>query len=469
MPGSSGQGPITGGISNTGLLPSLAAQTTATGAPATQTPPNNGATGVSTGTIAAGQIANANSNPQYQAANTLYGQLAGQIATTGTAEKNALYNVGGQGDTSLALGRSGQVTNTYSGILQQLAAQQQAAQQQAQNAISEQNQTNTGLASAGTLAQPIVNPQTGGLVNPTANTTTGATISGAANLNSLIGQRPSPSNPSVTEFYNTQTGQGFSNPQDLANFINQQTPGANVNAQNVFQYLSSNGGWSQSNSSLNPLNNIPNLAQQVANGTMSYQDALAQGGTVQNFAGALTAASTRLNPGLNFNTAQGNTGAQQTVASGQAQTVAGYTSALQQGKNLQTQLNDLVQTFGLNPSDINAVNSGLQTIARNTSNPYYQALNNYINDIANTYAQILTPPNGTVTDTSRGIATSMLNATASGTSLATTMASLDQQANAKIAGVTTAPNTGLQMPNFTVGTTAAGGALTWNGTQWVTK
>src|SRR6266404_4829391 len=37
-------------------------------------------------------------------------------------------------------------------------------------------------------------------------------------LNSIfdphIGTRPSPSNPGVLEYYNKQTGQGFSNPQD---------------------------------------------------------------------------------------------------------------------------------------------------------------------------------------------------------------------------------------------------------------
>src|SRR5258706_8144019 len=34
----------------------------------------------------------------------------------------------------------------------------------------------------------------------------------------FIGSRPSASNPGVLEYYNKQTGQGFSNPQDLYNF-----------------------------------------------------------------------------------------------------------------------------------------------------------------------------------------------------------------------------------------------------------
>src|SRR5579885_1227132 len=34
----------------------------------------------------------------------------------------------------------------------------------------------------------------------------------------FIGSRPSASNPGVLEYYNKQTGQGFSSPQDLYNF-----------------------------------------------------------------------------------------------------------------------------------------------------------------------------------------------------------------------------------------------------------
>ncbi len=128
---------------------------------------------------------------------------------------------------------------------------------------------------------------------------------------------------------------------------------------------------------------------------------------------------------------------QAAITSTQGQQVAGYQSALQQGQNLQSQLGDLITTFGLNPNDLNKVNTGLQIIARNTSSPQYKILQNYVNDIANTYAQILTPPGGSATDTTRGIAASMLDATASGQSLLAVMQSLDQAAKAKIAGVST--------------------------------
>lgn len=133
--------------------------------------------------------------------------------------------------------------------------------------------------------------------------------------------------------------------------------------------------------------------------------------------------------------APGNAGAG--VINTQTQQVAGYQSALQQGKNLQSQLSDLISNFGLNPNDLNAANAGIQKIAQNVSSPQYKILQNYVNDIANTYAQVLTPPGGSATDTSRGIATSMLDATAKGTSIMQVMQSLDQAAQAKIAGVST--------------------------------
>lgn len=206
--------------------------------------------------------------------------------------------------------------------------------------------------------------------------------------------------------------------------------------------------------------------------TIGPQDALSQLSTYGQ--PALDSLNRQLGTNYNYNTASGSASAQGIVASGQAQTVAGYTSALQQGKNLQAQLGDLITSFNLNPSDINVVNTGLQRIAQNVSDPYYKQLQNYINDIANTYAQILTPPGGSSTDTSRGIASSMLDATASGTSILDTMRSLDNAAQAKIAGVPTATNSnpvngGGDGGSYQQGQTAAGGAIVWDGSKWVVK
>ena len=200
------------------------------------------------------------------------------------------------------------------------------------------------------------------------------------------------------------------------------------------------------NNQFTPDQQMSSLASAVANNTMSYSTAYSQlssafGPTVANtFLSKIQA----INPQFNVNASEGTASGQQTAAatpgniqSQQTTQIAGYTSALQQGQNLQSQLKDLITTFGLNPNDINAANSGLQAIAKNTSSPQYQILSNYVNDIANTYAQILTPTGGSQTDTTRSIAASMLDATAKGTSIIATMSALDSAAKAKIAGVST--------------------------------
>lgn len=61
---------------------------------------------------------------------------------------------------------------------------------------------------------------------------------------------------------------------------------------------------------LNPINNIPSLADAVINGQMSPSQAFAQGGSVQNFQGLLTQAIMQKNPAFNFNQAEVNANTQ---------------------------------------------------------------------------------------------------------------------------------------------------------------
>ena len=182
----------------------------------------------------------------------------------------------------------------------------------------------------------------------------------------------------------------------------------------------------------NPATDAQTFAQQVINHQIPYADAVRSLG----YAGPTAEAALQqaiVQGGGNLTQLQAQTG----VQTSQEAQVQGYKSALQQGQNLQSQLTDLITTFGLNPNDLNAANIAIQKIATNISDPRYQQLSNYINDIANTYAQILTPPGGAATDTTRSIAASMLDATAKGSSLISTMKALDNAANAKIAGVQT--------------------------------
>jgi hypothetical protein len=423
---------------------STAPATTATGAPATQTPPNSGTTGVSQGGIIGGVINNASNNPAYQQAINEYNAYTPQIQALQASEQNQLTNAGmDSGNMDLALGRQGQITQNIGGLIGSLVQAQAQKLAAANAALAAQGQTNTGLGTAGQLNAPIIaNP--GQVQISPSQPTPGATTSGAANLNSLLSIKNINGNPT----YVSSTGQQFSTPQQLADFVNQQVPGANVNASSVFDYIKNNGQGGSNiiggNSALNPLSNVQSTAQAVANGTLSYQDALTAGGNIPNYANVLQQAIQQIRPGFNFNTAQGNSAAQTATANTQGQQQAQYTSAKQQANNLSQQFTNLLGTYGLNPSDINKANSVIQTIAANTSDWRYQALNNYISDIVNTYAQILTPPGATTTDYTKTQAANMLSALASGQSLQNTIASIDQQAQAKIAGVQTNPITNSQ-------------------------
>jgi hypothetical protein len=217
---------------------------------------------------------------------------------------------------------------------------------------------------------------------------------------------------------------------------------------------------------LDPTTQSNTFAKQIMSGGMTYDQA------VSSMAYAGSAGKTMLDnaiisAGGNPLTLQSKGSANQSIVSNQAQTVAGYTSALQQGQNLQSQLTDLLTQFGLNPSDINKANQGLQVIAQNVSDPRYKLLQNYVNDIANTYAQILTPPGGTATDTTRGIASGMLDATMKGQGLITVMQGLDQQAKAKISGVTTALPSNQNSGGFSEGTKSSDGSLVYQGGKWI--
>lgn len=172
-------------------------------------------------------------------------------------------------------------------------------------------------------------------------------------------------------------------------------------------------------------------AQMAASGQLNAVPSFITSNPVLN--AQLNTLAKQLNPNYNPITSanQGN------IMIQQQQQQQGYQSALQQGQNLSKQLTNLVNTFGLNPSDLTAANGAIQAIAKNVSDWRYKSLNNYLADISSRYAQVLTPPGGSATDTTRSVASGMLDSLASGTSLQKVLASLDQQAQAVIAGVPT--------------------------------
>lgn len=192
--------------------------------------------------------------------------------------------------------------------------------------------------------------------------------------------------------------------------------------------------------------NLQTVVQAIKSGNMGYTDGVNSLSGLSPTAKADVLAA--LGKGFDTVASDANASTRAGIIGTQGGQIAGYQSALQQGQNLQSQLTDLISTFGLNPNDVNAVNIGLQKIAQNTSSPQYKILSNYVNDIANTYSQVLTPAGGSQTDTTRSLAASMLDATAKGSSLITTMKALDEAAKAKIAGVST---TGASQSNSSSG------------------
>lgn len=158
--------------------------------------------------------------------------------------------------------------------------------------------------------------------------------------------------------------------------------------------------------------------------------------------------------GTNINSAEGNA----TFQSQQVGTIAAMQSAYQQGHNLQSQLIDLITTTGVNGTDVNAMNAAAQKIAANVSDPNYKALSNYVTDLVATYSNILTP--GANTDAAKAAAASLLDPTAGGASIITTLRYLDAQAQAKIAGTAVDPKVISWLTNggsrTTSGTSSAG-------------
>ena len=177
--------------------------------------------------------------------------------------------------------------------------------------------------------------------------------------------------------------------------------------------------------------NLQTVVQAIKSGNMGYTDGVNSLSSLSPTAKADVLSAL----GAGFDTIKSD--AQAGIKTQQTVQVAGYQSALQQGQNLASQTTDLITKFNLNPSELNKANGAIQLIAKNTSSPEYKMLNNYLADISSRYSQILTPAGGSSTDTTRAVASGMLDGLASGKSLQTVLNGLDQQAQAVISGVPT--------------------------------
>ena len=346
------------------------------------------------------QIAS-NTNPAYNQAVSDYQTAQQQLQESKTNEANTLaLNSENPIPLEFQQGRGQIIQNQYLSQQDALAQQMAAAQGLGSMGTTQQSAQQNGLASVGNLLSPVT--QYGALVNPA----TGQPIS-SSGLISTASSLPAAAQSALSAL-----------PQTAQSAIM-------LEAQKV-------------------QNNQETLSQAQSN-----LSAYGQGGN--------TALNAVLGPGFNANTNAGASAGQQQVAgtggaiTSQQQTqVAGYKSASQQAQNLGLQLNQLIGTTGVNPSDINAVNLGLQKIASNTSDGNYKTFQNLINDIASTYAQVLVPPGGSADDMTRTLAASMLDSSMKGSGISQVMQNLDAQVQAKISGVMT-NNNGTSNTNTTSG------------------
>lgn len=223
-----------------------------------------------------------------------------------------------------------------------------------------------------------------------------------------------------------------------------------------------------------PTNGDPIDTQVYLAGTMqkNYADAKADANSA--FAGGGLIFDQRLQkqfPGFNPLTASANTKSISDI-SGDANILASYRASVNQLSGVA--LSDIAKSGGLNPSNLNAVNSLMQKIAGQTSNPQYQVLLNDLSDITSSYATILNT--GANTESTRAQAQDMVDELAKGSTLQEVLAGLDIQAQKKIAGKLETVNalSSGQNPNplssffnsvtSSIGMTLNGKHYTYNGT-----
>lgn len=200
--------------------------------------------------------------------------------------------------------------------------------------------------------------------------------------------------------------------------------GAVVNAINL---IKSGSGYSNAIAAAN-------LGQFGPQGTTALLNALGPSFNVNSSDADAAAIANNINT-----SATATTNANAAAIGSLTSTIAGLSGARDSVANIANNLISQIATSNnLNPSNINAVNGVIQTIAGQTSNPQYQTLLNQMTDVVNTYAQVLTP--GANTDASKATAQTLLNSLAQGSTVQQVISGLDTQAQSKIAGLQTTLN-----------------------------
>lgn len=374
--------PITGNVTT----PSGATINTTTGQ-GTPAQPNNTFPGL-IGQIATSAQGNIPIGQNAQQIAAQYGQQIAQIGATAAGQEGQYLTGGGLMPT--ALGRAQTIGQTAGALQSAAAAGESAALQGTGQQLTAQNQQTAGLTGAASLSQPtsnfpfVFNPQTGQFTSSGAGGTSSSGTTGA---------------PTLT--YNPGT--------DASNL-------ATAVIQGKVPYSDAVSAMSYAGSVAQGLLTSAIVAQGGNLTQIQAQQAVTQGNiqTLGTAAANATAASI---------------GSQTTAVNDLS---AARASVANIGNSL---ISQIAQNNNLNPSNINAVNQLIQTIAGQTSNPQYQTLLNQMTDVVATYASILNP--GASTDTSRAQAATLLNQLSSGATVQQVISSLDQQAQEKISGIQT--------------------------------
>ena len=457
------------------LTPAIPAPPTPAPAPATgnYTPPNQGTTGVSQGGII-GNLLNQGNGQQSQAVT----DATNALKTDEQQQASQIAAYGGVGDSNLALGRTGLVNQLYAS---KIAADQAAVQ----NALTSQGQQIGATESAGGLNAPIVNPQTQGLVSPSQNATTNSTTSGGS-LASMIGTRTNATGQ--TEYYNASApGQpGFATPQALADFVNQQMPGSNATAANVFGLLQSQNGQA-----VQPNNPYYQTLQTAASLLASNQVSAAN-----DIMGSMTSAvkaqvyQLAKAQGYNANTAAGEAAAQQsnTATAGTAAVNAGlaaYTNAYPAVQQLNQALNNISTAGGMtvqnaqgnnvNPFTFAPANDTLAQAKTLLSDSGQVTFNSNIANLKNSIEGIYASNGGsTPTDISNQI-NQMADGSLSISGLQALIAAAQQEGQGRLTNAKATAQSEYQQTQgsttsqFTNGQTSADGSLIYQNGQWQVK
>jgi hypothetical protein len=201
------------------------------------------------------------------------------------------------------------------------------------------------------------------------------------------------------------------------------------------------GGSGNSGGTLNPLNNIQSIAQQVINHQISPSQAYAMGGNVQNFQAALNQELQKQQPGFNAAQAEGAYSAQSsnTQTAGTASTAANqgvYNTAMANMANVQNMASN-IKSFGDQAiSNISSLpltplakgNATIQWAAQQANDPAFAQFNANIQGLQARVSALL--GTGEIPSSATAGAQAIINGTLNLNALQSTMDQINKEADA---------------------------------------